>query len=149
MPADAITVRDLRRLWKPHKERLNGHAAEHPTAIRFHRACSWLQRAEQTTKDDLDLALLSQWVAFNSLYGQWNHEAREPLADNECWRHFIERMLKLDKEGHIVDASNENKPLVMSIFEDEFLSCWRRSESAAPGGRDGGLKLQRSDDHLF
>jgi len=40
MPAEAVTVRDLRRLWKPHKERLNGHAAEHPTTIRFHRACS-------------------------------------------------------------------------------------------------------------
>ena len=33
MPTEAITVRDLRRSWKPHKERLNGHAAEHPTNI--------------------------------------------------------------------------------------------------------------------
>lgn len=122
MHAATITVRDLRRLWKPHKERLNGQVAEHPTAIRFHRACSWLQRAEQATKDDLDLALLSQWVALNALYGQWNHESREPLADNECWRHFIERMLELDKGSHVVDALVENKPLVMSIYEDEFLS---------------------------
>lgn len=122
MPAATTTVRDLRRSWKPHKERLNGQAAEHPTTIRFHRACSWLQRAEQATKDDLDLALLSQWVAFNALYGQWDHDAREPLADNECWRHFIERMLDLDKGSHVVDALVENKPLVMSIFEDEFLS---------------------------
>ena len=122
MPATTITVRDLRRSWKAHKERLNGRVAEHPTTIRFHRACSWLQRAEQATRDDLDLALLSQWVAFNALYGQWNHGAREPLADNECWRHFIERMLDLDKGSHVVDALVKNKPLVMSIFEDEFLS---------------------------
>ena len=80
MPADAMTVRDLRRLWKPHKERLNGSATEHPTTIRFHRACSWMQRAEQATKDDLDLALLSQWIAFNALYGQWDHEVREPSS---------------------------------------------------------------------
>ena len=72
MPASTITVRDLRRLWKPHKERLGGQDAEHSTNVRFHRACSWLQRAEQIAgKDDLDLALLSQWIAFNSLYGQW------------------------------------------------------------------------------
>lgn len=80
MPAEKITVRDLRRLWKPQKERLNGQAAEHPTAIRFHRACSWMERAEQAIKDDLDLAILSQWVAFNALYGQWNHEAQEPCG---------------------------------------------------------------------
>jgi len=122
MPAGTITVRDLRRLWKPCKERLNGQAAEHPTAIRFHRACSWLQRAEQTTKDDLDLALLSQWVSLNALYGQWDHEAHVPLADNTCWRQFVERMLTLDKANYIVDTLVENKPLVMSIFEDEFLS---------------------------
>lgn len=79
----APTVRDLRRKWKPHKERLNELEAEHPTNIRFHRACSWLQRAEQINeKDDLDLTILSQWVAFNSLYGQWGttHESRLPTT---------------------------------------------------------------------
>lgn len=121
MSEPPITVRDLRRLWKPHKERLNGHDEEHPTNVRFHRACSWLQRAEQTGKDDLDLSLLSQWIAFNALYGQWNHEAREPLSDNVCWKHFLERMLDLDKGSHIVDTLMENKPLVMSIFDDQIL----------------------------
>ena len=122
MPTEGLTVRDLRSMWKPHKERLNGSAAEHPTNIRFHRACSWLQRAEQATKDDLDLALLSQWIAFNALYGQWDHEVREPLADNVCWKHFLERMLNLDTGSQIVDVLVENKPLAMSIFDDEFLS---------------------------
>lgn len=123
MPAmPAMPVRDLRRLWKPHKDRLHGQVPEHPTNIRFHRACSWMQRAELATKDDLDFALLSHWIAFNSLYGQWDHAAKEPLPDSDCWRRFIERMLHLDGGGHIVDALVENKPLVMSIFEDEFLS---------------------------
>jgi hypothetical protein len=102
---------------------LQGQDAEHSTNVRFHRACSWLQRAEQIAgKDDLDLALLSQWVAFNSLYGQWDHSIREPLADGVCWRHFLDRMLALDKGSHIADALVENKRLVMSIYEDEFLS---------------------------
>ena len=122
MPATTITVQDLRQLWKPHKDRLNGHSTEHPTNIRFHRACSWMQRAEQATKDDFDLALLSNWIAFNSLYGQWDHEAKEPLADCDCWRRFLERMLDLDKGNHVIDVLVENNPLVMSIFEDEFLS---------------------------
>lgn len=92
MPTDANSVRDLRRLWKPHKERLHNLDAEHPSNVRFHRACSWLQRADESSKDDLDLALLSQWIAFNSPYGQWDHEVREPVPDNVCRKHFIERL---------------------------------------------------------
>ena len=37
MPTETVTVRDLRRGWRPHKQRLNGTRARHPTAIRFHR----------------------------------------------------------------------------------------------------------------
>lgn len=118
-----VTVRDLRRQWKPHKERLVDLESGHPTHVRFHRACSWLQRAEQVIEaSDLDLAILSHWIAFNSLYGQWDAEAREPVADNVCWRHFLDRMLDLDKSNFIVDALIANKPLVMSIFDDEFLT---------------------------
>ena len=40
-----LTVRALRRRWKPHKERLSGGSQQQQdTAIRFHRACSWLGR---------------------------------------------------------------------------------------------------------
>ena len=122
MSADAATVRDLRRLWKPHKERLSAQVIEHSTNVRFHRACSWLQRVELMGDDDLDMALLGQWVGFNSLYGQWDHEVREPVADNVCWKHFLERMLELDRGHHVVDILVNNKPLIMSIFDDEFLS---------------------------
>jgi hypothetical protein len=122
--ADAeLTVRDLRRRWKPHKQRLQELVPEHPTNIRFHRACSWLQRAGQVEgKDDLDVALIGQWVAFNALYGQWDEATREPLRDCTCWRAFLDRIRDLDADGRIADVLNENKPLVMSIFEDEYLS---------------------------
>ncbi|MEQ8790836.1 MAG: HEPN domain-containing protein [Pirellulaceae bacterium] len=116
--SESLTVRDLRRRWKPHKERLEGS----PTTIRFHRACSWLQRAEQAEGDDLDLVLLSQWIAFNALYGQWDQLAQQPVADVVCWQHFLERMVTLDADDVIVSTLMENKPLVMSIFDDEFLS---------------------------
>ena len=56
------TVRDLRRRWKPHKERLAASGAEQPTSIRFHRACSWMARVEQMPDDqDHDLGLVSLW----------------------------------------------------------------------------------------
>lgn len=117
-----VTVRDLRRLWKPHKERLSQKDARHPTNLRFHRACSWLQRAEFAVEDDLDLALLSQWIAFNALYGQWDQAIQEPLPDVVCWRHFLERMLTLDDQDVVVGTLKDHKPLVVSIFDDEFLS---------------------------
>lgn len=122
MSEGILSVRQLRRTWKPHKERLSGKNAEHPTNVRFHRACSWLQLAEELTETDLDLALLGQWVAFNALYGQWDHGAREPVADVPCWKHFLERMASLDEGKHIVDALVQNKPLVMAVLEDHHLS---------------------------
>lgn len=121
--SETPTVRDRRRRWKPHKERLNAINGEHPTNVRFHRACSWLQRVEQLDdKADLDFALLGQWTAFNALYGQWDEVPKEPLPDKMCWRVFLDRMLELDADGVITDALMDHKPLVMSILEDEYLS---------------------------
>lgn len=130
-----VAVRDLRRMWKPHKERLNVVDAEHPTNVRFHRACSWLQRAEQATKDDADLSLLCRWIAFNALYGQWDHGNREAVADTECWKVFLERMVELDRSGRIADVVRRNRPLVMAIFDDEFLSRYYWQE---PNGKRAG-----------
>jgi hypothetical protein len=40
----------------------------HPTAVRFHRACSWLEEAERfQTEDQTDHALIFRWTAFNAL----------------------------------------------------------------------------------
>ena len=42
------TVRDLRRVWMPHKELLSKTYPDGShTAIRFHRACSWLAEVEK------------------------------------------------------------------------------------------------------
>ncbi|WP_166831720.1 HEPN domain-containing protein [Thalassoroseus pseudoceratinae] len=130
------SVRDLRRLWKPHKERLSEDDPEHPTNIRFHRACSWLRRAEQATEEsDLDSALLSQWIAFNALYGQWDQAARAPLADRACWEQFVDRILALDGSDYVPSVLSDNKRLVMSIFDDEFLSRYFWQE---PSGKRAG-----------
>jgi hypothetical protein len=120
--SEECTVRDLRRWWKPHKERLAASEGEHDTNVRFHRACSWLARTERAPEEDLDFVLLGQWTAFNALYGQWDQGRQEPVADLVCWKIFLERMVELDQAGHVAAALVGRKPLVMSILDDAYLS---------------------------
>ncbi len=121
--ATNLTVRDLRRRWKPHKERLLAAGGEQATSIRFHRACSWMARVEQMPEgQDHDLGLVSLWIAFNSLYGQWDCQKREPKPDRESRRGFIDRILKLDRDGCVSAAIQEHKRLVMALFDDEYAS---------------------------
>lgn len=119
-----LTVRDLRRLWKPHKERLAQQRGDHPTAVRFHRACSWLSEADQLDPErEVDTVLLFQWIAMNSLYGQWDEERQEPYADRASWQAFLRRILELDKSGHVVAVLQEHKRLVLTILENEYLNA--------------------------
>lgn len=123
-PPSALTVRDLRRLWKPHKERLAALQDNHPTAIRFHRACSWLGRIEtELDGAETDQVLINQWVAFNALYGRWDVMSAAPHGDRLCWKSFMDRILILDAEQRLVDVLQTHKPLVISIFDDAFLSA--------------------------
>ena len=41
-----------------------------------------------------------------------------------CWRVFLDRILDLDTDEIVTDVLMDNKPLVMSILEDEYLSRW-------------------------
>jgi hypothetical protein len=126
------TVRQLRRRWKPHKERLTAEQPENPTPIRFHRACSWIARVEQNgANEDHDLGLISLWIAFNSLYGQWDEKRREPRPDRESWRKFVDRILELDRDEVVADALKQHKRLVMSLLEDEYLSSFFWQEPSA------------------
>ena len=123
--ATVQTIHDLRRRWKPHKERLAALSSEQPTSIRFHRACSWMARVEQMPDgQDHDIGLVSLWVAFNSLYGQWDCLKREPRPDRESWRVFVDRILNLARAGHVPRAIQEHKRLVMSLLDDEYLSSF-------------------------
>jgi len=116
-----IRVDDLRSRWKPIKASL----PDHPTAIRLHRAFSWLQRVEQCQDgQDRDLALICQWIALNSLYGQWNTDKREPQPDRECWRRFFDQLLAIDAAGHLRTMLTEQRELVMSLLDDEYLSAF-------------------------
>jgi len=138
------TVRDLRHRWKPHKERLHAAGGDQPTSIRFHRACSWMARVEAMPEDqDHDLGLVSLWIAFNSLYGQWDACKREPRPDRESWRAFVDRILKLDGDGYIVATLQEHKRLVMALLEDQYLSdyFWKQ-----PSVKRAGQAKRKADD---
>lgn len=127
-----LSIRDLRRRWKPHKERLGASRPDCPTLVRFHRACSWLARVETLDlSSDSDLALVSQWIALNALYGQWDHGAREPLADRECWRVFLDRMVELDQTGYLAQVLTAHRRLVLTLLDDRYLSrfFWRDPDS--------------------
>ncbi len=140
---EVVSVRDLRRRWKPHKDRLSENVSGQATLIRFHRACSWIARVEaMAEKEDADLALVSLWIAFNSLYGQWDPGRREPSPDRGCWRTFIDRVLQLDSNKHTVGALQEHKRLVMSLLENDCLSTayWRDPSTR----HNGHLKRMKS-----
>ncbi len=146
MPGSPQTVHDLRRQWKPHKERLATVRSEHPTAIRFHRACSWLSEVEQLDPvRHADQILLHQGIAFNALYGQWDQAALEPAPDRRSWPAFLGQLHALDRSSHLVNVLPEHKPLVLCILEDEYLNqyFWEDPSAMAAGrARNGRHRAQ-------
>ncbi len=118
-----LSVRELRRRWKPHKERLHQLQSDHPTTIRFHRSCSWLDQAQiLIDSHQYDIALINLWIAFNALYGQWHQENNDPFPDRESWRPFCDAILRIDNEKDIGATLTDHKRLVMSLLDDEYLS---------------------------
>lgn len=119
----STTVRDLRRRWKPHKERLARQKSDHPTAVRFHRACSWLDQIESLDFGrQSDLVLIHQWIALNALYGNWDGIAREPAADHTRWKGFLAELLAIDDSQHIEAVLTEHKRLVLAILGNAYLN---------------------------
>ena len=117
-----LTAHELRRRWKPKKETLLAACQDHPTCIRLHRAFSWLARCEEDANGDPDVSLLCLWISFNGLYGRWDELRREPKPDRESWRTFLDRILAIDAGKHVSSMVTNERDLVMSILDDEYLS---------------------------
>jgi len=122
MATTPLTAHELRSRWKPQKEALQAARNDHPTCIRLHRAFSWIARCEKDNDSDLDLTLLCLWIAFNGLYGQWDDERREPHSDRESWRSFLDRIIAIDASKHVSTMLTNERELVMSLLNDEYLS---------------------------
>ena len=74
-----------------------------------------MARVEAMPEDqDHDLGLVRLWIAFNSLYGRWDSGKREPKPDRESRRLFIDRILKLDRDGHVAAMLQEHKRLALT-----------------------------------
>lgn len=114
------TVHDLRRRWRQHKHRLGSH----PTALRFERACGWLQRAEKLTgSGDLELILVSQWTALDCLCGRWDGKRGEPLAERKSWQLFIKTCLRLDTSDSLINlALFRHKSLYLGLMDHEYFA---------------------------
>ncbi|OQZ02015.1 MAG: hypothetical protein B6D36_13565 [Planctomycetes bacterium UTPLA1] len=81
-----------------------------------------MQRVEALPADALDDRLIFHWVALNSLYGQWDNARREPQPDVITLRAFLSHLLPLDEHGTIAGILNADRSMVMSIFEDAYLT---------------------------
>ena len=143
--AAATTVPELRRLWKPHKERLAAIQSDHPTAVRVHRAFSWLGLTETLdAESQADLVLIHQWIAFNALYGQWDENQREPVADRQSWQSFLAKVVKLDASQQLVTVLTDHKRLVMAILGNAYLNrCFWSDGDAADGGLQDPKRHER------
>ena len=125
MGQQCLSVHALRSRWKPTKERLAAQRPDHPTSVRLHRTFSWLGRCEKVEAgQDDDLLMICLWVGFNGLYGRWDEQRREPLPDRQSWRDFLTRLLAIDTAGHLSKMLLEQRELVMSILDDEYLSSF-------------------------
>jgi len=139
MTNEPLTIRELRRLWKPHKERFTSLGNFQPTPIRFHRACSWLAEAELLIdRNEYDSALIHQWIGFNALYSRWDAVRQEPLPDRQTWIDFLRRIVELDRDSLLSEFLQERKPQVFRLLENGYLTkyFWRdpHTEKAASAG---------------
>jgi len=111
----------------------------------MYRAFSWLERVEHLDSTEgvlsIDDQLILSWTALNSLYGQWNPDRGEPEPDIQSLERFGDHLLAIDREGRLPEFVEEQRPLVLEIFDSPFLarSFWT---DPTPGKIDRKTKLR-------
>ena len=68
-------------------------------STRLHRAISWLKCAAEQ-QDDVDLQLISLWIAFNACYAV-DQGGSESLAERFAFQGFVEKLVKYDTQHAI------------------------------------------------
>jgi hypothetical protein len=120
-----MTVRELRRRWKPLKDGDASSDACNPVRVRLHRCWSWMQRIEELDEAGVgidDARLIYGWIALNSLYGRWDAQAREPIPDKLALDAFLRRLFDRDESALLRALITEQRDLVKLIVGDEYLS---------------------------
>lgn len=129
---ESKTVRDLRRHWKPTKERLQRASSGHPLVVRMHRAFSWMDAAEDSGDREMaDEKLIFRWIALNALYGRWNSVSHEPEGDGQSLQCFLTVVENMDQDSLMKRCLVDHKPVVVAICSDQFLNSvfWRILET--------------------
>ncbi len=84
------------------KERQREERDNHPenSALRIHRALSWLNRAEQC--EDLDGRFVFLWIAFNAAYA--NELGDISISESDLFDNFLKRLIDLDKNKNLYNV---------------------------------------------
>ncbi|MFQ5700004.1 MAG: hypothetical protein ACE5IL_17210 [Myxococcota bacterium] len=87
-----LTGRELHERFRAVRGRRGGESWR----IRVHRAISWLEQAEELPPEQQDLRFVALWIAFNSLYGEWDRDEHQPVRDASSRRRLAARLVDLD-----------------------------------------------------
>jgi len=124
--------------------------AYHPNlSLRVHRTLSWLNRAEQLSKqDDPDGQFILLWIAFNAAYAT-EIEEQYRTSEQETFRGFLGKLVELDAEKNRFEALvwTEFPQSIRVLLNNQFVfadfwkfqngtlaeDAWRSSFAAANG----------------
>jgi len=133
----------LNELWQPRLEALQAISDRHPTAIRVHRALTWLAEAEVSPLEDVQLML--RWVSLNALYGQWNRTDGVPAGDRASLTDFVSRVWAAGagtESARLPRLMEDHRDLVLEILDNNWLTGWfwrdpsvSRADSRTPDRR--------------
>lgn len=88
--------------------------------LRLRRSISWASKAENSLREeDIDLALILYWIAFNSLYSRISNVRMNERHD---FHGFFESLIALDKEHTIHDIFwSRFSEEVRNLVEDKYV----------------------------
>lgn len=103
-------------------------------ALRVHRAISWIVAAERAAaRDDVDLAFISHWVAFNAAYAR-QEDLNKPYSARTFFGGYFKAIVGLDAGQVVYDAIWRRFAGPVRIFLDNqfvFDPYWRHRHGDA------------------
>lgn len=76
-----------------------------------------------------DARLIYGWITFNTLYGRWDAEKREPVSDVYSFKQFLGRIVEEDVDGRIEPLHTDHRDLYMAPASGERLKRFGRVRS--------------------
>ena len=106
---DAGSLRELFEcIWQGSPPNAGWYRKGDKTALRIHRAISWVKRAEKET-DDLDAKFIFYWIAFDAAYGRWiEPRGRGKHSESSLFREYLHSVV--ERESRITDATWNRLP---------------------------------------